>query len=779
MPVAVAYLSGNTLSYEPGIFKRGTIGFNLSTSLQGNYNWWNAVDQDANKLLIYSDTFSTNATSEANAIPSAWATTDLTDASLLGVVNSVPELIGQPKFTNAKDALTWLQGRGIYFIVKDGYENIVTDSLVFNLDVGWYSSYAGSGNTVKDISSTSLNGTLYNSPAFNSSNGGGLYFDGTDDYGSFGSLPLNSPLSFTNGNFSLEHWIHPTQIQSGDYFGLQNMIIVKGPASTFNYATQVSSATGLRFYHRDLNEGLSNNTFTVPNLLNKTTHVVFVINSAGTQVSLYLNGVFYQTQNLTGNPITPYANDPLLIGGLYTQQYTNFIGTIYQLRIYGKALSADEIWQNYNAQASRFGANNQYVSAGLISYLDARNTASYPGTGSIWYDLSGNGNVANLNTTYNVYTDNTYINFNTDGTYGQGAYISNFRSKLATAHTVEVLVYPRNSMPIVLAGTCGANDCWAYGEGNRFYDRTGNTNVLGGFTTFNWQKVVLVFDGSNTAVSYRNGQQVDTNTNFLMSGISNGDAYMGARGWAATANNFGLAYFRFYDRKLTVSEIVQNYYEGNIVTSNLLLNFDASNLVSYPQAGTTWFDLTSNANNGTLQNGVGFSNSNGGVLTFDGSNDQVATSINRGNLGDNMSIDAFFKYEGNSGDSYRPIIGGNDPGSGTEFFLGKNTGNNSFGVQDGNYRGDFVTNYNVFDGNWHYMCYTYNNGTGKLYLDGILRATNTFTKCNSAEQIYIGAEVQEGYWWKGQIGKVAYYTKTLSDSEVIQNFNAQKSRYGL
>jgi hypothetical protein len=64
-------------------------------------------------------------------------------------------------------------------------------------------------------------------------------------------------------------------------------------------------------------------------------------------------------------------------------------------------------------------------------------------------------------------------------------------------------------------------------------------------------------------------------------------------------------------------------------------------------------------------------------------------------------------------------------------------------------------------------------------LDGILRATNTFTKCNSAEQIYIGAEVQEGYWWKGQIGKVAYYTKTLSDSEVIQNFNAQKSRYGL
>ena len=153
--------------------------------------------------------------------------------------------------------------------------------------------------------------------------------------------------------------------------------------------------------------------------------------------------------------------------------------------------------------------------------------------------------------------------------------------------------------------------------------------------------------------------------------------------------------------------------------------------------------------------------------------------MTRGILGNTMSIDAFFKYTGNSGDSYRPIIGGNDPGAGTEFFLGKNTGNNNFGVQDGNYSDSFVTNYNVFDGNWHHMCYTYNNGTGILYLDGVIRNTGTFTKCNDAEQIYIGAEVQEGYRWKGNIAKVSCYSRILSASEILQNFNSQKSRFGL
>jgi hypothetical protein len=207
------------------------------------------------------------------------------------------------------------------------------------------------------------------------------------------------------------------------------------------------------------------------------------------------------------------------------------------------------------------------------------------------------------------------------------------------------------------------------------------------------------------------------------------------------------------------------------VTDNIIFAVDFSQPSSYPQSGSTAFDLSGNDNNGTLGSGIGFNSK--GWVNFNGtqtSNYNIAVPIDRAELGNNMSIEATFKYEGASGDGYRPIIGGNDPGAGTEVFFGKNTGNTNFGVQDGNYAGSFVTNYNVFDGEWHHMVYTYDNGTGKIYLDGALRNSGAFTKANNAEQIYIGAEVQEGYWWDGDISQVKYYTKTLSSPEILQNY---------
>jgi hypothetical protein len=763
MPVAVAYLSGNTLSYEPGIFKRGTIGFNLSTSLQGNYNWWNAVDQDSNKLLIYSDTFSTNATSEANAIPSAWATTDLTDASLLGVVNSVPELIGQPKFTNAKDALTWLQGRGIYFIVKDGYENIVTNGLVLSVDAGWYSSYPGSGTAITDISGEGNNGVLVGVPVLQSGNGGTLNFDGADDRITFSNtlteigLINQSPASF-------EAWVKFNSLST-------YMHIIDGSDNCFHLAVE-SSGAGASIYF--WNGATFHETAIPVAVVGEWYHIVGVQETSENKI--YINGQLAINGTLSsgaGNLVT--SGSKYLGLGYWQGQTGRYLnGNLAIARVYNRALTASEIQQNYNAQSYRFGANNEYVSAGLISYLDARNTASYPGTGSIWYDLSGNGNVANLNTTYNVYTDNTYINFNTDGTYGQGAYISNFRSKLATAHTVEVLVYPRNSMPIVLAGTCSANDCWSYGEGNRFYDRTGNTNVLGGFTTFNWQKVVLVFDGSNTAVSYRNGQQVDTNTNFLMSGISNGDAYMGARGWAATANNFGLAYFRFYARKLTVSEILQNYYEGNIVTSNLLFNYDAGNLVSYPQSGTSVRNLASlSTNTGTLNNGVGFNSANGGYFTFDGTDD----NINIGTVGgysNQLTCESWFRTTSSA--TWKNMICG--PGGDIIYTVNGNKIN--FGSQGSSpIPHDNLSNTIVNTGAWFHACVTYNGATVNIYINGVLDATYSETGSQTPGNLRIGSNsTGNSEFFSGDLPIVRLYNRALTQAEVIQNFNAQKARFG-
>jgi hypothetical protein len=133
MPTPISYLSGNTLSYQSGMVKKGTIGLNLSSSLTGNYRWWNGVDVTSSQYLIYSDTYSTGASSESSVTPAAWSTPDLTDQSLLNLINTLPDRVGQTAFTTLSNALIWLNESGKYFVVRNGYENIVTSGLTIHL----------------------------------------------------------------------------------------------------------------------------------------------------------------------------------------------------------------------------------------------------------------------------------------------------------------------------------------------------------------------------------------------------------------------------------------------------------------------------------------------------------------------------------------------------------------------------------------------------------------------------------------------------------------------
>ena len=70
-------------------------------------------------------------------------------------------------------------------------------------------------------------------------------------------------------------------------------------------------------------------------------------------------------------------------------------------------------------------------------------------------------------------------------------------------------------------------------------------------------------------------------------------------------------------------------YLGGIVRNGLVLNLDAAKVDSYPKTGINWNDISGNGNNGTLVNGPTFSSGNGGSIIFDGTNDYISlgTSI--------------------------------------------------------------------------------------------------------------------------------------------------------
>lgn len=68
---------------------------------------------------------------------------------------------------------------------------------------------------------------------------------------------------------------------------------------------------------------------------------------------------------------------------------------------------------------------------------------------------------------------------------------------------------------------------------------------------------------------------------------------------------------------------------GSIVTDGLVLHLDAANYKSYPGSGTTWTDLTINSYNNTLTNGPTFSSNNAGIIGFDGANNySIVTNAN-------------------------------------------------------------------------------------------------------------------------------------------------------
>ena len=396
MGYPVAYLSGNTTTYETGMFKRGTIGQNQAAALTGNYRWWNGIDVTSSQYLIYSDTFTTSASTAANATPAAWATPDLADQSLLNLINTLPERIGKLPFTYLPVALQWIQSTGRYFLLRNGYENIVTNGLVLNLDAGWYLSYSGTGTNWKDLSSKSNNMTLVNSPLYKTDNSAYISFDSTDDFG-YIDVTSNSGLGGNSGYNTLCLW-------------------VKNSNSNFLMQGQYGSYFGYGFYSGGLlkNSGGANGpSITAYQNNSSWSYWTAVWDPGNSQTRLYINGALGGTAD--NSSWSDATGGRIVIGGAYNANGTFSkegsvdVACYHQ---YNRVLSLSEIQQNYNAQKTRFGLTaDTIVTSGLTINLDAGSVISYPTTGTSWYDTSYNNYDATLNNgiTFSSLSGGTFI----------------------------------------------------------------------------------------------------------------------------------------------------------------------------------------------------------------------------------------------------------------------------------------------------------------------------------------------------------------------------------
>ena len=221
----------------------------------------------------------------------------------------------------------------------------------------------------------------------------------------------------------------------------------------------------------------------------------------------------------------------------------------------------------------------------------------------------------------------------------------------------------------------------------------------------------------------------------------------------------------------------------SIITSGLILNLDAANPSSYSGSGTTWTDLSGFGNNGTLINAVGYSSSNGGELTFDGVNDYV--NVNGIITTTSYSISAWCKINYASSPTFARIM---EKGINNEFTLCITKSFNQkylFQLGDGNY---FMESSSLISLTPKYDNVTItveNIGTNqyavKMYINGALEtsATKTIILPNN-NVLYIGGNLSSPTLTSlsGSIADIMMYNRKLSPTEVNDNFNALKSRYG-
>lgn len=237
--------------------------------------------------------------------------------------------------------------------VQGGQGNIVTNGLVLNLDAANPRSYPQpyNGTTWFDLSGNSRNGTLTNGPTYNSANGGSIVFDGSNDYVNLSEI--------TPSRFTLSCWFKATGVPStNDSFGgnliVSNPQLFGGVIQYGLYYSWSNQRVGLVVQSNGGGVATSDNTI----LRNTIYNVVGVF--TGTRNQIYINGSFVIESVNTNSPIYPTTGDRSVRIGAWNSPaflgFTRFFnGNIYQSSIYNRALSSQEILQNFNATRARFG----------------------------------------------------------------------------------------------------------------------------------------------------------------------------------------------------------------------------------------------------------------------------------------------------------------------------------------------------------------------------------------------------------------------------------------
>ncbi len=434
------------------------------------------------------------------------------------------------------------------------------------------------------------------------------------------------------------------------------------------------------------------------------------------------------------------------------------------------------------------------ITENLAIWIDANNASSYSGTGTSITDLSGNSRTQNLQAAaqYTMLNGVKCFDCSTNTYYITAASSVPVLPTTGFTYIAWARMIPSSASWRTLFRSNPSDHAIIIELGSNrlgMYDNQTNTFYPSGYNDVSslanvWVQWAVTGNSSGQTF-YINGQQVGTTVQTV---AGNSHWYTGLQD-----QPFGyIANMELYTAILTQEQIQQNYYNQlskfttpSIVTSNLVLWYDPSNPVSYPGSGSTITNLASTSLNGTMSN-ITYTDP---YFSYNGSSSQINVPDNallEPGTGD-WTMEAWVYLSSSSGS--KVVLGKFDPGGGSQdvSYSIRISGAGIY-AQIGN--GSTVVDtalYTLPLNTWTHVTYVWKNvATNSLeaYINGVSvnSVSHSFSSIlNTSANLYIGSYNGGEYsqYMNGRIGITRLYSAALTAAQVLQNYNADKSKYGL
>jgi len=523
-----------------------------------------------------------------------------------------------------------------------------------------------------------------------------------------------------------------------------------------------------------------------------TTWRIFMGNWSGSSTDLanfYSNGTALATNN------TQASQGPNKIGINY---YSNETSTCEaaEIIVYNRVLSTQERQLIHTYLGLKWGISN--TDRSIIDLSNNNNNGSL-----------GNATVANMPDydfynkgalTFNGTSD--YVNLGNESSIrmGSGDFTISTWIKILTqtgTPTFKLIITSKNAA----AAAAGYGFAWNNSVNKFLWSTANGSSSSEIFTTNTWSSLEGVW--ANVVMIRQNG--ATNNGHFYINGVYESLASAATVLNVDTATNMTVAnsadlnssyWFKglygpvhVYNRALSAAEVAQNYeaqkskFANTIVQQGLVLNVDINNPYSYSGAGTTAYDVSPTALSWTINN-ITYNSGPVKYFSYNGSNgwleSSTSTAFDTQTLAmecwcypTNLIQDGFLFEKGQVNTQYSMFF--SSGGSGIFYFRTINLSTQDL---------TFTSSTYLAANTWNHIVCTYGSGTKTVYINGVQRYQQTGltgTLPTAQTNQYIGKYGNSGnyFTFNGRIAESRVYNIALSAAQVLQNYNATKSKFGL